>query len=33
VTAPQTINFSGISPLSNNNTELNLFFGPGFKQR
>jgi hypothetical protein len=33
VTAPKKISFGGITPLSNNNTELSLYFGPDYKQR
>lgn len=33
VTPPKRITFAGMTPVSNNNTELSLFFGPDFKQR
>ena len=34
VTPPKKITFTGITPMnSSNNTELNLFFGPDYKQR
>jgi hypothetical protein len=32
-TPPEKITFSSITPLSNNNTDLVLYFGPDFKQR